>query len=536
MKPNYKLSTILAPLVISLALAIGIFIGSYLSDNSSRSHSYGQRASKLDALLNVIDLNYVDSTSRKDLVEKTIPLLLHQLDPHTVYIPAKEVKEVNEPLEGKFSGIGIQFIIQSDTLMVVNTISGGPSEKVGIKAGDRILKINGAWIDGKKLKNEDASKKLKGEKGSLVKVSVKRKGIKGLIDFDIIRDDIPLYSVDVSYIAAPQVGYIKISKFARETHTEFIKAIDKLRTQGMNKLILDLRGNGGGYLETAIKIAEEFLPEKSLIVYTQGRKRKKEEFRSNGKGICKNDELIVLIDPWSASASEIVAGALQDNDRGTILGQRTFGKGLVQEPIMFKDGSALRLTIARYYTPTGRCIQKPYQEGYDNYMEDLTKRYKNGEFERVDSTKFADSLKFKTPKGKVVYGGGGIMPDVFVPVDTTFHTPYFTKTQTLGLVYKFSLVYTDQHRTQLSVYKKIAELERFLDKQNLTAEFIAYAQRNGLRENADQIRRSRKAIDTQLKAYIARAMLDNDGFYPISNKMDRTYLKALEIFQHQAKK
>jgi len=528
MKYNYKPSTILAPVVLSIVLALGIFIGSYMSSRSSRSYMFSHRSNKLDLLLDLVDLNYVDSVSKTAMIEKTIPLILKNLDPHSVYIPAQDVAEVNEPLEGKFSGIGIQFNIQSDTLTVVNTVNGGPSEKVGVKAGDRIVKINDTLVVGRKLKNEDVIKKLRGDKGSQVSISVRRRGVKDPIRFEITRDDIPLYSVDVSYMIAPNVGYVKVSKFAKETHEEFMAAVNKLHAKGMNKVILDLRGNGGGYLETAIKIADEFLPAKKLIVYTKGRKRNKEEFRSTGKGTCQKDELVVLIDPWSASASEIVAGALQDNDRGTIIGQRSFGKGLVQEPVMFKDGSALRLTIARYYTPTGRCIQKPYSEGYENYMDDLSKRYKNGEFEKVDSTKFADSLKFKTPKGKLVYGGGGIMPDIFVPVDTSNYSHYFSKIQSLGLLYKFSLVYTDNHRQQLSACKTAADLEVLLAKLNPMKELVAYAKKNGVPENADQINRSGKIMDNLLKAYIGRAILDNDGLYPILNKEDRTVAKALE--------
>ncbi len=519
------------PIVLSLVMVTGIIIGLSLNknNNSNRLLIYPRSENKLTNVLNYIEDEYVDTVDRQELVENAIPEILKQLDPHSVYIPAKELKELNEPLEGNFEGIGVQFNMPDDTVVVIATISGGPSEKIGILPGDRIVMIEDSVVAGKKIRNTDIVKMLKGPKGTKVKVSIKRKGIDELIDFEIIRDKIPLYSVDVAYMINNDIGYIKISKFAKTTYKEFREAIKKLENEGMVKLVLDLRGNGGGFLDAATNIANEFLEANKLIVYTKGKSRPKRETFSNDEGNCLDKDVVVLIDEWSASASEILAGALQDNDRGTIVGRRSFGKGLVQQQTMFKDGSALRLTIARYYTPTGRCIQRPYEEGEEMYYDDLQLRFENGEFLEKDSIKFNDSLKFYTPKGKVVYGGGGIMPDIFVPLDTTGQTDYYQKVIHKGLIYRFAFDYADNNREKLSKYTQYKDLEKYLDKQKILNQFINFAADKGIEKNQKDINESASLLTTQLKASIARNILDNDGFYPIIAKEDATLQRAIGV-------
>ncbi|HES59716.1 MAG TPA: S41 family peptidase, partial [Caldithrix sp.] len=420
---NSKLS-IYAPLVLAVVFALGIYLGNLLNFQSKDNKiSLKSEPNKLDLIIDLIESDYVDTVSTSDLIEEAVPYILKNLDPHSIYIPAKDLKQVNEPLEGNFEGIGVQFNLLNDTILVINTISGGPAEKVGLMAGDKIITINDSLFAGKKITNEDVIKNLKGEQGTTVKVGVARIGFDKLLSFEITRNKVPLYSVDVAYMMSEDIGYVKISAFARTTYDEFMQAVNNLHKQGMKKIVLDLRSNTGGYLDAAISIIDEFLEKDKLIVYTEGKARPRYEYKATKNGACLKDELVVLIDSWSASASEIVAGAIQDNDRGTIVGRRSFGKGLVQESSYFRDGSALRLTIARYYTPTGRSIQKSYSKGNDEYELDLLHRYENGEFESADSTVFADSLKFVTKGGKIVYGGGGIMPDVFVAVDTLGVTP-----------------------------------------------------------------------------------------------------------------
>ena len=435
-------------------------------------------------------------------------------------------------LAGNFSGIGIQFNMISDTIAVINTIPNGPSEIVGILPGDRIIYVDDSLVAGKNIPSDNIVKMLKGPKGSMVKVSIARRGEKQLLDFEITRDDIPLYSVDVAYMITSDIGYLKISTFAQTTYNEFLEGINKLHKLGMTKLILDLRGNGGGLMDPAIHIADQFLSEGKLIVYTQGKSRPKHEFRSTSKGICKKDEVIILIDEFSASASEILAGAIQDNDRGIIVGRRSFGKGLVQEQIEFKDGSALRLTIARYYTPTGRSIQKPYSEDKEDYYSDIHDRFVNHELENSDSIHFSDTLKYITEKGKIVYGGGGIMPDYFIPIDTTGTSIYFNRVRNLGLIYRFAFDYTDEHRTQLMSAKNLKDLEKYLDASSYFKQFIAYANDKGVKPNYQEIEISRMVISSQLKAYIARNIMDNDGFFPIIRPIDNTLMEAEKLFEN----
>jgi len=519
------------PIIFSLVLVAGLLIGLNLNKEGEKNSVfiYPRTDNKLTNVLNYIEDEYVDTVNKNELVEVAIPEILKQLDPHSVYIPAKELQELNEPLEGNFEGIGVQFNMPNDTVIVIMTISGGPSEKIGILPGDRIVKIEDSLVAGKKIRNTDIVKMLKGPKGTKVKVSIKRKGVPDLIDFEITRDKIPLYSIDIAYIIKNDIGYIKISKFAKTTYKEFRQAIKKLDESGVEKLILDLRGNGGGYLDAATNIANEFLEDGKLIVYTKGKARPKRETLSNSSGICLNKKVIVLIDEWSASASEILAGALQDNDRGTIIGRRSFGKGLVQQQTMFKDGSALRLTIARYYTPTGRSIQKPYENGDDIYYDDLQQRFDNGEFIEKDSIKFNDSLKFYTPKGKVVYGGGGIMPDIFIPYDTTGQSKYYMDVAHKGLIYRYAFAYADNNRDKLSKFTDYKSLENYLDQQNLLKQFIGFAEEKGVEKNTEDIKESKLLITIQLKAYIARNILDNEGFYPIIAKEDVTLQKAIEL-------
>jgi carboxyl-terminal processing protease len=517
--------------MLACAMATGILIGIYLPGRTSFSakSSIRIKSDKIEDALDVIESSYVDTVNRKELVEAAIPAILRKLDPHSVYIPAKDLKRANEPLEGNFEGIGISFNMLTDTILVISTIPGGPSEKTGLEAGDKILYVNDSLVAGKHIDDNDVLGMLRGPRGSVVNVKVLRKGSKDLLSFSITRDKIPIYSMDVAYMPTKNTGYIRINNFAVTTFDEFMRGLRELKSQGMTKLIIDLRGNSGGVMETAVQIANQFLKQGQLIVYHEGRKLPRREARATGNGEFETGDLVILIDEWSASASEILAGAIQDNDRGTIIGRRSFGKGLVQEPVEFPDGSGMRLTIARYYTPTGRSIQKPYNNGYDEYFNDLNIRYGRGEFEVSDSIHFADSLKFITPGGRIVYGGGGIMPDHFVPVDTTEITPYFLKVR--PLIYQFSLKYTENNRENLKKYTEPGELEKFLDKQQLIRQFSDFTQKNGIKSDPDGLKVSERLIHTQLKAYIARNILDNKGFYPIWEKIDTTLKYAIEYLE-----
>jgi carboxyl-terminal processing protease len=427
MNRNNSGRSILLPLLLAATLVLGIMLGLYLPRHSDIAQHSGlwSRNDKINNILNLIESNYVDSVNRNDLVEAAIPAILKKLDPHSVYIPARDLARANEPLQGNFEGIGISFNMATDTILVISTIPGGPSEKLGLLPGDKILYVNDSLVAGKGISDEKIMSMLKGPRGTDVKVRILRKGHKELLSFDITRDKIPIYSVDVAYMVNNNTGYIKINSFAMTTFAEFMQGLKELKSQGMTKLIIDLRGNSGGIMEAAIQIANQFLKKDQLIVYTKGRTQPRNEARATGDGEFETGDLVILVDEWSASASEILAGALQDNDRGTIIGRRSFGKGLVQEPVQFTDGSGMRLTIARYYTPTGRSIQKPYKDGFDEYYEDLSTRYSRHEFENSDSIHFDKLLKFTTPGGKIVYGGGGIMPDKFVPYDTLGFSPYF---------------------------------------------------------------------------------------------------------------
>ena len=531
MNYNNPKKTVYLPIILGVALALGVLIGRFLPAESERSQhsSIRSRNDKLNSILNIIESNYVDSVNRNDLVETAIPAILKKLDPHSVYIPANDLARANEPLQGNFEGIGISFSMLTDTILIISTIPGGPSEKLGLLPGDKILYVNDSLVAGKHIIDEKVMGMLKGPRGTVVKIKVLRNGQKELLPFEITREKIPIYSVDVDYMVSDKIGYIKINAFAMTTFDEFMKGLRELKDHGMTSLILDLRGNSGGIMEAAINIADQFLKEGQLIVYTKGRASPRSEARATGKGEFETGDLVVLIDEWSASASEILAGALQDNDRGTIIGRRSFGKGLVQEPIPFADGSGMRLTIARYYTPTGRSIQKSYKDGFDKYYEDLNTRYTHGEFEVSDSIHFSDSLKFTTGGGKVVYGGGGIMPDKFVPVDTSGVSPYFIKSR--SHIYRFALKYTENNRELLKKYTEAGEMQKYLEKQPLLDQFIQYAAANGIKKDPKGLKTSGEIIHTQIEAYIARNILDNKGFYPIWEKIDTTLRYAVDYLK-----
>ena len=476
---------------------------------------------------------YVDQIDDNKLVESAIKGMLEELDPHSTYSTPEEVKRMNEPLQGNFDGIGIQFNMAEDTLFVIQPVSGGPSEKVGILAGDRIVMVNDTVIAGVKMSTEDVMRRLKGPKGTLVDVKVLRRGVPELLSFTIRRDKIPMYSLDASYMIAPKIGYIKINRFAATTHEEFMDALATLKGQGMQDLILDLQGNGGGYLNAAIDIANEFLGEEELIVYTEGRRSARRDFYADGNGKHQFGKLVVLVDEYSASASEIVAGAVQDWDRGMVVGRRTFGKGLVQRPIDLPDGSMIRLTISRYYTPAGRCIQKPY-ENTENYASDLIERYNRGEMMSADSIHFPDSLKCTTlKKGRTVYGGGGIMPDYFVPVDTTLYTDYHRQISYKGVLLKVHYQLIDNYRKEWN--KKYKDYASFAQNFELTEQMMQRltdeATKTGIAYHEEQYRKSEPLLKLQLKALIARDLWDMNEYYHTINTVDESVKKALELLK-----
>ncbi len=523
-----KKFSVYIPVMLAVCLVTGILVGNLLSRNSGTRLPIMSKSGKLEAILDLIQSSYVDSISTDTLVEKTIPLLLKSLDPHTAYIPARDMVEVEEEMRGNFGGIGVQFSIQNDTVMVVDVVSGGPSSKLGILPGDRIVTVNDTLLAGAGLKNEKVLSKLRGEKGTKVKVGIKRKGFRELIPFDIIRGDIPIYSVDVSYMIDSEIGYIKVSRFAEQTYHEFMSGMRKLEEQGMKKVIVDLRGNPGGFLNAVIRMVNEFLDKGELIVYTEGNSQARKTYQADSRGAFRDKGVVVLIDDFSASASEIFAGAIQDNDRGWIIGRRSFGKGLVQEQIPFNDGSAMRLTVARYYTPSGRCIQKSYDNGNDDYYKDIMDRAIHGEFQNADSIKYQDTVKYKTAGGRIVYGGGGIMPDYFIPADTLGYSEYYSKITQKGLVYQFALDFADSKRNELSKMKTTNEFEAYFSKNDVLKLFVSFAEKKGVKPNNTDLKISSKIIDSQIKAYIARNIIGEEGFYPIIRNIDNTLLEAIE--------
>ncbi len=535
----------MTPLLLILAIFVGLYGGRiieqkrYSTQLQQLTMLMGAQGSpalnnKISATLDFIDNYYVDSISLDTITEAIMPKIFEQLDPHSVYIPSSELVEMNESLEGEFDGIGVMFNMATDTVIIINVIPSGPSDKVGLQGGDRIIQINDTIVAGAGIAQDKIIKRLRGKRGTEVKLGIERQGADQLFDVVVERGVIPIKSIQSSIILQDSVGYIKMLQFARTTHREIIEAVDKLELQGLKSLILDLRGNTGGYLDQAISIANELLPANNLIVYTEDRVGQQQREYSDGKGRLTELDIVVLIDEISASSSEILAGALQDNDRGTIVGRRSFGKGLVQQQIPFSDGSAMRLTVARYYTPTGRSIQKDYTMGDENsYHEDLINRYTMGELFVVDSIHFVDSLKRITPKGKTVYGGGGIMPDVFVPADTANVTKYFVEVTSRNILYSFTTKYADNHREAINGVKSMEQLDTLLEAdKTLFDSFVKYAAKKGVKPNWREINRSREIIEAQLKAYIGRnTPLDDDAFYHSIYPVDVVIMSALEIIR-----
>lgn len=534
-KRKHTSKQIYFPIVLAIVLVFGMWLGrvtmpSGAGENGRRLLLYPQ-SGKLQSIINLIKEQYVDSIDVDKLEEKVIPEVLKNLDPHSVYIPPKDLQAANQELEGKFGGIGVEFSMQNDTVMVISVVSGGPSEKVGILPGDRIITVNDSVIAGVNMPTNDVVSMLRGDIGTKVNVGIKRKNRENLINFEITRGSIPLYSVDVAYMLDDSIGYIKINRFARNTYQELLGALAKLKAHNCSHVIVDLRGNSGGYLDIAISMVNEFLDKGDMIVYTEGVHSPRQEIHANGSGSCKNTDVTVLIDEFSASASEIFAGAMQDNDRGLVVGRRSFGKGLVQQQFPLPDGGALRLTVARYYTPSGRCIQKPYNNGIEDYYKDILYRYEHGEFFNKDSITVNDSLVYKTVGGRIVYGGGGIMPDVFVGRDTSNFSDYYFNLRESGVIYKFALDYADRNRNELSKYETVDELKAYLDKQPIGDMLVEFATKEKVKFNAAQYQVSKKLIINETKAYIARNILDNEGFYPIIREQDEVLNKALEVIR-----
>jgi carboxyl-terminal processing protease len=523
------------PILLAFTLIAGIYLGSRLirvSLVNQRPISILQptRYHKVNDVIQYILQDYVDPVERNLLEKEAIAGMLQNLDPHSQFISAEEFADVNDPLLGAFEGIGIQFRMERDSCTVIQTIVGGPSERAGLLAGDRIVRVDDSLVAGVNMSDKDMVRMLKGEKGSKVKVSVYRRGVAGLIDMIIIRDVIPTYSIDIAYMVNDSVGYIKLSKFSATTHHELLTALKKLKELGMQKLLFDLRGNSGGYLQTAIKVADEFLEQRQLIVYTEGHNRPRQVAYSTGKGTFINKPLMILIDEASASASEIIAGSIQDNDRGLVAGRRSFGKGLVQEQLNLQDGSAIRLTVARYFTPTGRSIQKPYDNGAEDYYHDYYNRIVSGELDDPESVEFDDSLKFVTPGGRIVYGGGGIMPDIYVTIERDETLKYYNKVANQGLIYQFAFDYTDALRTNLGRFSRVDEfIDDFKISDAVFNDFVSFAENQGVKSDRINILQSKERIRHILKAFIARNIFDDEGFYPIYLQTDKTFLEAKKV-------
>ena len=530
---------IFLPFIFAIVLASGVLLGLNLNFSKSTAPSEKKffsigfdRYDKIGDILNYVMDSYVDSLNREELTQETIVNMLKNLDPHSSYIPASAFREMNDPLMGSFEGIGIEFNMITDTVVVINPVPGGPSESIGLRAGDRIVKVEDDTIAGVKMNTQDVVRKLKGPKGTKVTVSVLRRGVDDLMEFTITRDKIPSYSLDIAYMIDDQTGYIKLGQFSATTHQEFRLAMERLKRNGMEQMILDLRGNGGGFLEASIQLADELLAPESLIVYTDGLNRPKTHAYARRNGGFETQPLIVLIDEWSASASEIIAGAVQDHDRGLIIGRRSFGKGLVQEQVQLGDGSALRLTVARYYTPSGRSIQKPYDNGSDEYFADFMQRMMDGELESPDSIRNNDSLRFHTAAGRTVFGGGGITPDIFIPLQTDERTPYFIKLANRGLIYRFSFDYADNNRDRLKRFTDAPDfVSNFRVSNDILSAFIEFGKENGVDYVESEFGPARRLIESQIKAYIGRNIFGNEGFYPVVNQNDPAVTRAIEVFQ-----
>lgn len=516
------------PLIIGISLGTGVLLGSYMSEsgsdffpgqNNSRKET-DNAYSKIKAVLGFVQANYVDSIDPAHLTDITLEEMLQHLDPHSTYFTAEEGKEMDEPLEGNFEGIGIMYLFSHDTLIVDQVLPGGPSEKSGLRSGDRIVKANDTLIVGKFANENFIRKKLRGPKDTKVKLTIKRLSENKMFDIVITRESIPIYSVEAYYMYDDETGYIRLARFSNTSHREFMDAVDTLRKHGMKKIVFDLRGNGGGYMDQAVAIADEFLPDGQTIIVTKGRVDGEERTLATAKGKLHNMPLAILVDENSASASEIFAGAIQDNDRGIIIGRRTFGKGLVQEEKKLSDGSGFRLTIARYYTPTGRSIQKPYDKGLEEYEADEKNRYAHGEFLNADSIKFPDSLKFKTPKGKIVYGGGGIMPDIFVPIDTGGGTAYLNNLFYKDVFTLWSMNFILKHKLELEKPGIEKFRKTFSVNEEMISDLVATGERNGVQKNENQFVRSHELISVYMKSYVAREIWGNAGYYEIWNDSD----------------
>lgn len=521
------------PLIIAVSIVGGIIIGTFFANRyaGNRLNIINTSSNKLNDLLHIIDDQYVDTVDIANIVEQSMPKILEELDPHSTYISAKDAESANEDLKGSFCGVGIQFVIREDTVRVTNIIHGGPSEKVGILPGDKIISVDGKPYVGSIVTNQETLHRLKGDKGTKVKIGVMRHGQKNPMSFTVIRGDIPLKSIDATYMINDKLGYVKIKNFGETTYAELLTSLAELETAGFKGLVVDLRGNGGGYLSAAIQMVNEFLPGDRLIVYTQGRRARREEYKSDGRGSYQKIPLIVLIDETTASAAEIFSGAIQDNDRGIIVGRRSFGKGLVQQPIEFSDGSLIHLTIARYYTPSGRCIQKPYVKGQPKeYEMDLVARYERGEFFSQDSI-HQTGEKYHTSIGRTVYGGGGIMPDYFVAEDTTALTPYYTECVTKGTIAQFCYEYTDNNRPELSKMNNAAEMEKYLRKMSVMDQFIRYADSKGMVRRNIMILKSKNLFEKAVYGSIIYNMLEMNDYIQFMNYKDPTINKAVELFE-----
>ena len=547
----------LFPTLTIVCLLIGFLVGNAVSNKVNAQRFYIQNGmlfqqpeSKVDQLLQLMNQAYVDPINVDSITDEVMMEVVKRLDPHSAYIPKEDLEMVNSELSASFSGIGVQFSIQNDTVQVVSVISGGPSEGIGVLAGDKIVMVNDSNFTGKTITNERVMHALRGPKGTEVKIGVMRSGTTEILPFTITRGEIPIHSVDAKFIIegdevmrrlgdeatgerrevkGERIGFVRVNRFGENTYDEFIAAMASLKGQGATAYIVDLRENSGGFMDQAIKMANEFLGKGDMIVYSEGRSYPRYEARANGAGRFQREKLVVLIDNFSASASEIFAGAMQDNDRATIIGRRSFGKGLVQQQIPFADGSAVRLTVARYYTPSGRSIQKPYKMGEgEDYAMDLINRFEHGEFYSADSVQIADSTVYLTKNGRVVRGGGGIMPDVFVGRDTTLYTPYFNQVVNRAYTYQFAYQYTDRHRKELSKYKDWQSLEKHLLKANWLDEFVAFAQKKGVEPNPEQLAKSKPLLVRLVNAYIVRNILNDEGFFPLFERDDDVTIKAVE--------
>ena len=524
------------PLLMALCIVIGILIGSFFTNHFSgnRLNIINSGSNRLNNLLHIIDDQYVDEVNIDSLVDKSIPQILANLDPHSVYINAKDAKQAEDDLKGSFSGVGIEFVIREDTIHVQNVIHNGPAERAGILAGDKIVTVDGKKFVGKMVTNDEAQRRLKGPKDTKVQIGVVRYGTKEVKNFTVTRGEIPQKSISATYMINEATGYIRIKNFSETTYPELLISLAKLSQEGFSNLIIDLRDNTGGYLTSATQIANEFLPKNKLIVYTQGRHSRRQDYKSNGNGSYQNIPLVVLINEASASAAEIFAGAMQDNDRATIIGRRSFGKGLVQQQLAFNDGSLIRLTIARYYTPSGRCIQKPYTLGEGtNYEQDLLTRYQHGEFFSKDSIKHTGPA-YHTSIGRIVYGGGGITPDIFVPEDTTEVTSYLKQASMSGLILQYAFTYTDNNRLKLNNFKEMSEMADYLKKQNTVQQFVIYADKRGLQRRNLMIKKSHALLERYINSRIIYNMLDEEAWNEYLNQNDPVVKTALQVFSNHA--